>query len=200
MKRSRWIAGLLVGLALAGPAAAATFEIKSGDGANLVKFTSKAPGETFDGKTRAVSGRVDLDPAALGDSLSILVTVDMAKLDTGIALRNRHMCENHLHTAKFPQATFEGAKIQDGGGTALVAGEKRVVALAGRLTLHGVTKEVVLPVVLTWDGADALRVASEFSVALADYEIPRPQFLAMKLGEVQKVSVSFVAKRGAPSS
>ena len=197
MQRSWWIASLLVGLALARPVASATFEIKTGDDANLVKFTSKAPGETFDGKTKAVTGQIDVDPTALGDTLSIVVTVDMARLDTGIALRNRHMCENHLHTAKYPHATFEGGKIADGGGGALTAGEKRVVALAGRLTLHGVTKDVVLPVELTWDGADALHVACVFSVALADYEIPRPQFLAMKLGETQKVSVSLVAKRAA---
>lgn len=198
MNRFSWMATLLVGLGLAlcRPALATKFEINPGD-ESLVKFTSKAPGETFDGKTRAVVGAIDVDPQALGDSLTIAVSVEMATLDTGIALRNRHMCENHLHTAKFPCATFEGAKILEGGGAALVAGEKHRVTLTGRLTLHGVTKEVTLPVDLTWDGAGALRVASEFSVALPDYEIPRPQFLMMKLSEVQRVSVSVVATQAA---
>lgn len=192
----RWIVSVLVGLALARPAFATKFEIDPGD-ANSVKFTSKAPGETFDGKTRAVYGAIDVDPQALGDSLTIVVNVEMATLDTGIALRNRHMCENHLHTAEFPVATFEGAKILEGGGAALTAGEKHRVTLAGRLTLHGVTKDVAVPVDLTWDGAGSLRVASEFVVALPDYEIPRPQFLMMKLSEVQKVTVSIVATQAA---
>ena len=105
---------LLALLLLAAPRALAapqTFTVATGDEACEVKFTSKAAMESFDGKTRMISGRVTLDPAALGDSLVIAMDVDMTTLDTGIALRNRHMRENHLHTEQFPTATFAGAKI-----------------------------------------------------------------------------------------
>ncbi|MFN8177354.1 MAG: YceI family protein [bacterium] len=199
MKHVSWIAAGVLASALVRPAAAERFEIGGGD-ASLVKFESKAPVETFEGKTHAVSGTLDVDPAALGDTLAISVIVEMAKLDTGIALRNRDMRENHLHTDKFPHATFEGGKIVEGGGGTLTAGTTRRVTLAGKLTIHGVTKDVSVPVDLTWDGAASVTVGSEFTVALADYTIPRPQFLVMKLGEVQKVSVSLVAKRPEPAA
>jgi polyisoprenoid-binding protein YceI len=178
--------------------AAEPFAIRSGKDGSLVQFRSKAAMETFDGRTRSVEGMVDLDPSGLGARLSISVTVDMASLDTGIALRDRHMRENHLHTERFPVATFEGAEIVEGGGRALVAGERVRVTLAGTLTIHGVAREVQLPVDLAWDGGDRLEVASRFPVALAEHEIPRPQFLLLRLGDVQQVEVALVAVR-APS-
>lgn len=192
MKRAQWSVLVVLVLAFAPPARAEHYEIRGGD-ANLVKFESKAPVETFEGKTHAVTGALDLDPAALGDSLDLTVTVQMATLDTGIALRNRDMRENHLHTAKYPTATFHAGRILEGGKIALPANETKRVTLAGALTIHGVTKDVQLPVDLTYDGMASVQIACEFPVALADYAIPRPQFLVMKLGEVQKVSVALAA-------
>lgn len=178
------------------PAAAEEFTVRGGKGASLVRFISKAAMESFEGKTNAVSGTVVLDPAALGDSLTIAIAVDMAKLDTGISLRNRHMRENHLHTERFPTATFSGARIAKGSGP-LEKGATRRVDLAGKLTIHGVARDVTVPVDLTWDGANELKIAAEFSVALADHEIPRPKFLLLRLGEVQKVVIALVASRSA---
>jgi len=124
---------LLLSLLLprAGLASPERYVVRGGDEGSTVEFVSKAAMETFKGKTRAVSGTLRLDPAALVDTLTISISVDLASLDTGIALRNRHMRENHLHTDRFPLATFEGARIVEGGG-ALEAGQSRRVTLAAR--------------------------------------------------------------------
>ena len=182
-------------LAITATAAADTFTIRTDDDASRVRFVSKAAMETFDGTTRAVSGRLDLDPAAPGEGLSISVEVEMAALETGIALRDRHMRENHLHTDRFPRATFAGSGVVEGTMDPLPPGEPRRWVIAGVLTIHGVPREAALPLDLTWDGADTLRVESRFAVALADHGIPRPQFLVLKLGEVQQVEVSLTAVR-----
>jgi len=192
MMRAPWIISAVLALAIVRPVHAEHYEIKGGD-ANLVKFESKAPVETFEGKTHSVSGTLDLDPAALTDSVTLSVSVEMTKLETGIALRDKDMRENHLHCKKYPTATFHAGKIVEGGGGALTAGKPKHVTLAGQLTIHGVTKDVQVPVDLTWDGMASVKIASEFPVALADYSIPRPQFLVMKLGDVQKVSVALQA-------
>jgi polyisoprenoid-binding protein YceI len=170
------------------------FEIRGGKDASLVRFVSKAAMESFEGKTHAVTGSVSLNAADLGDTLSILVRVDMATLDTGIALRNQHMRANHLHTDQFPAATFAGARIVEGSG-ALEAGVTRRVVLAGTLTIHGVARAATVPIDLTWDGSDRLTVGAKFPVALADHDIPRPKFLMLKLGETQNVVVALVAER-----
>lgn len=190
---------------LPAPAAlAARWSVAPGEG-QKVGFHSTAPMESFDGTTDQVRGFVELDEAAVGDSIGIEVRVDMASLDTGIGMRNRHMRENHLHTERFPEAVFRGGRVTAGAGTDLRDGASHEIAVAGQLDLHGVVKDATVTLTLTRgpagegkDGAagDALRIAAEFPVALADHDIPRPRFLFAKLGEVQRVYVGLAAAAG----
>ncbi len=197
MAAHRWRPLLLaasLALAGAGPATAARFTIEGGEGC-LVRFESKAAVESFDGRTDRVSGWIECDPAALGDSARFEVAVDLASLDTGIALRNRHMRENHLQTDQYPRAYFRGGRLS-GAPAALVAGQPVTLELRGEFELHGVKRLLRLPVQVTLSGTDAapeLLVEARFPVALADYDIPRPRFLLLKLGEVQQVTLKLVA-------
>ena len=135
----RWRA-LIIALGAAGfaTADAATLRLEIDPAAkdNEVVFVSKATVESFEGRTREAVGSIELDPAALPDSLALRVQVDVATLDTGIALRNRHMRENHLHTDRFPHATFTGVKILEGAGmsaaTSMDEVVERAVALANQ--------------------------------------------------------------------
>lgn len=176
---------LLPAFALA--AHAETYPIVPGrDGGSSVRFVSKAPMESFDGVTHDVTGVVSWDEA--NGRVEIRAVVAMATLDTGIALRDRHMRENHLETDSYPEGTFEG-------GADLAqppANPAQAVTLHGVLTLHGTSREVDIPATIARDRA-GLRVDCTFPVALADYGIARPGFLAMKLGEVQRVEVSVFA-------
>jgi polyisoprenoid-binding protein YceI len=178
------------------PWAAGGFKITPGAEGNLVRFESKAPMESFDGSTKTVSGSLMLDPASLGDSLALVVDVDVSTFDTGIKLRNQHMCENHFHTDKFPKSTFRGGKILKGAGTSLLDGKEHEILLEGTLDLHGVQKTIQAPVKLTYSPSTAVvRLSTTFMVKLADYQIPRPQMLFMKLGEDQKVTATLVAAK-----
>ena len=182
----------------AGPVDAGRFEFRPADESNSVEFVSKAPMETVIGKTGQVTGHVVLDPAALADSIEISATVSLATLDTGIELRNQHMRENHLETDKFPAATFEGARVVAGAGAALAAGKTQPVEIEGDFQVHGVTKTIRVPVDLTWtpasgDRPESLRSVARFNVKLSDYGIKRPQFLVMKLDEVQHVTFDVTA-------
>jgi len=187
----------LLALALAASAARAErFVVAPGDEQN-VKFESKAPVETFGGKTKQVEGAIDLDPAQLGDSLAAEIRVDLRALDTGIALRNRHMCENHLECAKYPTATFTGGRIAKASATALAPGHQVTFDLVGTLDLHGVRKPMTVPVEVMLEeasGARLLRVATRFQVKLRDHGIARPKMLVMKLDEVQRLDIALVAR------
>jgi polyisoprenoid-binding protein YceI len=201
--RTLFILAVIVSASTApGPGHAAAWILDPGH-AQTVGFRSKAPLETFEGSTHRVTGHVTLDPAAIGDSLEIEVRVDLASLDTGLAMRDRNMRENHLHTDRFPYATFHAGIVTDGAGTDLRDGEPHDIALSGTLDLHGVKRpvSVSLTVRLGAEGDAApderheprLRITTRFPVALADYDIPRPRFLFAKLAEVQLVSVDLVA-------
>ena len=176
-------------------ATAGEYTVAPGDKQNLVVFESSAPLETFQGKTHAVSGFVILDPSALTDSITIEVSADLASLDTGISLRNKHMRENHLETETYPNAVFRGGRIVESSWKALTPGEPATLKVRGIMDLHGVTRELVVPVVVTAAAGGRLAVAARFDITLSDYKISRPKFLMLKLNETQKVSVDLVLVR-----
>ncbi len=180
---------------LATAALAERFAIRPGGNDSMVRFDSKAPVESFHGTTDRLEGHVEIDPSLIGDRIDIRIEVDLASLDTGISLRNRHMRENHLETDRFPTALFEGARVINGGGGALTT----IVTsfeVEGTFTLHGVTRTIRVPVevtLLTGPGHQGLRMTGGFKVDLSDYEIARPKFLFLKLGEEQTISFDIFA-------
>jgi len=186
----------LVAALVAASAFAADFQVRAGN-PNLVTFTSKATMEEFSGKTRKIAGTIAVDPAAVGDSVQVHLEVDLASLDTGLAKRNQHMREDHLETAKFPKAIFDGATIVSPKGLVLTPNRPVTFDAAGTFTLHGVQRRMVVRIESTYDpGAkpSAIRFQTTFPVALADYDISRPQFLFLKLADTQTVRVSAVAQ------
>lgn len=184
----------MLGVSVA-PARAAHFTIDPKADGNLVKFLSKAPAESFEGKSKQIAGSIDIDPTALGDSITVSVEVDVMTLDTGLALRNTHMRDNHLEPKKYPKIRFTGATLLAGHPGSLASGQTASLNIAGTFDLHGVQRRIEVPVEVTWDQAEkSLHVIANFQVKLADYQIPRPQFLVMKLDEVQRITFDVTAR------
>lgn len=193
------LTGTLV-VALSAFAAGNSFTIEAGKVQN-VTFHSKAPLESFDGTTSSVSGIIDVDPMNL-DSASGTCRVDMATLDTGIGLRNQHMRENHLNTDKYPEAVFQLISLS--GADKLESGNEVSLEAHGKFTLHGVTRDMVIPATAIWypdasstvlkSSGSALHITGEFQVVLPDYEIPRPEFLFLKVAESQRVTLDVWAR------
>lgn len=194
MNRQLGALSLTLSLAFLGAANAATFTITPGSEGTLVVFESKAPMESFTGRTTAITGQITLDPSALADSVPVEVAVDLLQLDTGIELRNQHMRENHLHTERFPRAVFRGAKLLGEHPARLESGQPVTLQIAGEFECHGVKKPLTTPVEVKWDAeTNRLHFATTFVVFLADYDIPRPKMLFVKLDEKQTVTFTAVA-------
>jgi len=189
MKRLAW---MIAAIAAATPVVAAEFVVKAG-APNKVVFISKAATETFDGKTDRIEGRIVVDPASVGDSVTVQLEVDLASLETGIGKRNQHMRKNHLETEKYPKAVFTGAAVRQPKGATLTPGKTIEFECEGSFTLHGVTKRLRAKVDVTARDERTLAFRASFKVPLADYKIERPKFLFLKLGEVQDVVVEGVA-------
>ena len=93
---------------------------------------------TVRGQLRTFTGKATGDPTA-PDKGAIEVTIDATSIDTANAKRDEHLkSPDFLDVAKFPTITFKSKKIA-------AAGQGKA-KLTGDLTLHGVTKEVVLDV------------------------------------------------------
>src|SRR5271170_5188570 len=93
---------------------------------------------TVRGAFTKVSGSVQYDPANLGKS-SIQATIEAASVDTRVEMRDNDVrSPNFLDVQKYPTITFASKKVEAAG-----AGKLKIT---GDLTIHGVTKEVVLDV------------------------------------------------------
>ncbi|MBK6765628.1 MAG: YceI family protein [bacterium] len=168
-----------------------TFTVTRDAAENLVTFTSDAPLEEIVGKTNAVTGYVTLSSGGGSGEIH----VDLASLDTGMSLRNKHMRDNHLETERFPEAVFSLSSLSLPTGT-LQPGTRTQVTVTGMLALHGVTKSISPTTYFTPSASgDELTIEAEFSVLLQDSSITRPEFLIMKVAEDQRISVKLVAHR-----
>lgn len=85
-----------------------------------------------------VVGVVDIDDKDLSKS-KVEVTIDTASISTGVAKRDEHLkSADFFDVAKYPTMTFVSQKVKKNGNGKL--------KVTGFLTLHGVTREVVLDV------------------------------------------------------
>jgi len=93
---------------------------------------------TVRGAFTKVSGSAQFDEANPGKS-SVQATIDAASVDTRVEMRDKDLrSPNFLDVEKYPTITFQSKKAEAAG-----QGKLKVT---GDLTIHGVTKEVVLDV------------------------------------------------------
>jgi polyisoprenoid-binding protein YceI len=93
---------------------------------------------TVRGAFTKVSGTVDYDAHDLSKSI-IDVTIDPSSVDTRVERRDNDLRSDHFFdVAKYPTITFKSTKVESAGAGKLKA--------TGDLTMHGVTKQVVLDI------------------------------------------------------
>jgi polyisoprenoid-binding protein YceI len=81
------------------------------------------------------------------DASKVKIEIDTASVDTNHAERDKHLrAADLLDTDKFPTATFESTSVKSSGP------EKATVS--GKLTLHGVTKDIVIEAQRVGGGKD----------------------------------------------
>ena len=100
---------------------------------------------TVPGKFDDFTGTINYDEANPENS-SVEVTIKTASVNTGVKMRDDDLrSPNFFDAAKYPEITFKSKSVKmTGNNTADVTGD---------LTMHGVTKEVVLKVELLGKGA-----------------------------------------------
>ncbi len=103
---------------------------------------------TYIGQFSTVNGALKLDPKAVGAS-AVDVTVDAGSLGMLNAALDTHLkSKDFLDVATFPTGTFHATKGTQTG--------ERTADIAGDLTLHGVTKPVILQATFNQGGANPI--------------------------------------------
>jgi polyisoprenoid-binding protein YceI len=103
------------------------------------------------------------------------------------ALMQEHFNENYMESSKFPKATFKG-KVKDGSTFNLGADGVYQVEVVGKMTMHGVTKDITAPAKITV-AQGKVSVEADFSLVLADYGISVPGLVADKVAKIAKINI-----------
>lgn len=119
------------------------------------------------GRFNTFEGTFSYDEAQ-PNKAAVSVKIDTASIDSNHAERDKHLrSSDFLDVAKYPEATFKSTaySLNDSGAK-----------LTGNLTLHGVTKEIVIDVTPVGAGKDPwggyrMGFEGEVAIKLKDFDI-----------------------------
>jgi polyisoprenoid-binding protein YceI len=176
---------LLAFMALTGAALAAlqTFDFKDPKGINNAGFKLDAPLEAINGSASGISGTVTFDlenPRATKGKIIVATT----SLMLPNPMQKQHMLSDKwLDATKFPEITFESKEFKN----VQIAGDTTTADVTGTFTLKGVSKEITVPVKLTYlkdklgqrvpnQKGDLLVIRASFTIKRSDFNIMPGQF------------------------
>jgi polyisoprenoid-binding protein YceI len=147
------------------------------DGSSYVGYRVKeqlafldSPSEAV-GRSTAVTGTMEV----AGDMVEkVRIEADLTRLTSDESRRDNAIRQRGLESDRYPTATLELAepiKL----ATAPVQGQEVRGQGKGRLTVHGVTREVDLDLRGRWSGS-TIQVVGQLPVKMSDYQIQAPRF------------------------
>lgn len=157
-----------------------------------------APGKLFSVSTGSISFRSDAPLELIkanSDQLKGVFIAEKKQFAFTISIRSfsgfnsplqqEHFNENYLESDKYPRATFEGKIIED-----IDMKQDGVFSIRakGNLSLHGVAQERIIKCDLTIKNG-VVGIRSNFTVLLADHNIPVPKVVHEKLASEIKIEV-----------
>jgi polyisoprenoid-binding protein YceI len=155
---------MILFLALAIPAQAAdNYKVDEGHSAVLFKAHHFGAGYVW-GRFNNMEGTFEVDGKV---AKSFQFSVNTGSVDSGNEKRDKHLrSPDFLSADEFPTATFTSKSCDAKGCT-------------GDFTLHGVTKQIVVPLTYTGEGKDPwggyrLGFETQFTINSADYRVGQP--------------------------
>jgi polyisoprenoid-binding protein YceI len=174
---------VLATLLLPGAAGAEPLRFRIQPEASEITFRATSRLMNADGRFARFSGDVMVDPAVLAGA-RVSLTIDSASLDTGIEMRDNHLrSSDFFDVERFPTVAFQSVRVEAAGRRATVV---------GRLTLHGVTREIAVPIDVQITSA-ALVASGEFIVNRGEYAMNYNSFLN-PIGNEVRVAFTFRAR------
>jgi polyisoprenoid-binding protein YceI len=123
------------------------------------------------GRSSAVTGTMEV----AGDTVEeVRIEADLTRLTSDESRRDNAIRERGLESARFPTATLELVEPIRLASTPVKGQEVRGQG-KGRLTVHGVTREVDLDLTGRWSGS-TIQVVGQLPVKMTDYQIEPPRF------------------------
>jgi polyisoprenoid-binding protein YceI len=119
------------------------------------------------------TGQVELTPETITPASLRLVVKAASLHETGAVFTepqkqiiNKELHDIVLHPDKYPEIVFQSTNVT----VKTSAAGRYELKIDGNLTLHGVTKPITIPAVVTLNG-DTLRAVGEFSIDRDDFNV-----------------------------
>ncbi|GAA4755520.1 YceI family protein [Flavisolibacter ginsenosidimutans] len=146
-----------------------------------IDFFSKAALEDIAAKNNTVTAVLDTKSGAMQFS------VPMKGFEFEKKLMQEHFNENYVESDKYPKADFKGVVANNAAVNFAKDGTYNVT-VKGKLTIHGVTKDVEAPGTIKVNNGK-VDAASTFNIKLSDYNISIPAVVKDKISNSIKISV-----------
>jgi polyisoprenoid-binding protein YceI len=176
MKKTIQTLMMLAAMTAAVYAAPQTFDFKDPKGVNNVIFKTDAVLESINGAASGISGTVTFDPENPGATKGKIV-VDAKSLTVPNKMMNEHLHSGMwLDVQKYPEITFEVKELKN----VKTQGDTTTADATGTFTLHGVTKDLTVPVKLTYLpdklGARVPNMKGDLLVVRTNFDVKRSDF------------------------
>ena len=143
------------------------------------------------GRTSQVNGSMTI----VGDRVTATtVNADLRSLESNRSPRDNYIHTHAIESDRFPTATFVltspitlPPNLHPGVTQHLVA--------TGRLTLHGVTKPITMPVDARWNGS-TIDVVGSVAIVLADYKVQAPKTGVVAVQDHGSLELKLSFRRG----
>lgn len=147
--------------------------------ASEVSFFSEAPLENISARSTDAVGVLRLESGEFAFSLPI------RSFRFARGLMEQHFNDHYLESDRYPTASFVGRfeQLPSGPGT-------HTVKAIGRLTIHGVTREVQISGTAT-RSSQGLLLKAVFPIRLTDHKVSIPRAMFQNIAEVVQVTTRF---------
>lgn len=169
MKKIFIVAAIILGIILVTPAYAADYVIDRKGAHAFIQFKIQHLGYSWLlGRFNQFDGHFSYDEKSPSEA-KVMVDIDVSSIDSNHAERDKHLRgKDFLDVKNYPQAKFVS--------TSFTELENNKALLKGKLTLHGVTKEIKLEVEHIGHGPDPWGgyrrgFAAKTTLSLSDFNI-----------------------------
>jgi polyisoprenoid-binding protein YceI len=181
----------ILSLVLASPSAPALAEVLNfrliPDGSQIITKVKDPFGGIVNGALRVRQGEARGDIDRLQEVGSVSLVIDASSYNSNIALRDQDVQEHYLEVQQYPVIRFNSTGIQKIERPQSPE-DLWQITVRGRLEIHGVQREVIVPVRLFYQ-TNKITAQGNFRFVLEDFNIRVPTLLFLKAGN--QVDVEF---------
>jgi disulfide oxidoreductase YuzD len=153
------------------------------DRAGKARFFSSAPMEDIEAHNQQAVSVLDVGTG------EVVASMLMRSFNFKKALMEEHFNENYVESHKYPKATFKG-KVSNITELDLSKNGKYTLDISGEITLHGVTKPLMVQAEAMVNNG-SIQAKAVFPLTVKDFNIKIPRLVVDNIAEVVEVSVSF---------